>query len=1179
MSALDIYQLPLADTQLIEASAGTGKTWTIAGLYIRLLLQSQRRVNEILVVTFTKAATAELRERLRERIVQVEQALNAGPDHKEHNDVFCQWAVETFTGTQLAVAKQQLEAAHRCFDEAAIFTIHGFCQRMLTEAQMPALLVEPDIVPDERDILPALVQEAWIRHCHDNLLADLLKTGGATLDIVLDDIRALLRKPYLDLRSGDLGTTLSATLEALKENREVLCQEWKKNGDAIREDIRGADGLKKAEKDYKYLDDMLVGLDAWLSGGVLTQDLELFTPSEFDARKKQKGRLPLHGFWAQLEQWFTHADIILQQFRLAMIADVRAALQLQKEQQGLLSYQDLLSQLSEAVNDPAIAAEIRLRYPAALIDEFQDTDPLQFQVFNQVYKDSGLPLFLVGDPKQAIYSFRGADIFTYLRARESAVLRHTLDINRRSLPVLVKAVNTVFSQNTNPFIFSDLRFQNVEGVTPALLPVFSDAKMPLHCSLLPEAEGKPLSKEKAETLSAETAAEEIVALLQQAAAGKTLIPDEQHAGKLRPLAPADIAVLVPTHRHGHMMTDALIARGVSVVQRSEESVFATQEAVELHHVLEAVIAPGREGLVKAALMGTLLGYSVETLYAAQHDDARWSHIIETLLTLRERWQKQGFMAMWEALLNQFSVFNRLLALSQGERRLTNLRHLATLMQHQADKEPAAERQLNWLREQLAAGEKNEETQLRLESDAERVQILTVHVSKGLEYPVVFCPFLWTGRSQRKEIRAEYRSGDKSLLDIGSDKFEHAQERMGTERLAEQMRVLYVALTRAKYRCHIIWGNVRDSELAPLSWLLLGQNVIAEPAIIRATLKNMAQADYTKALDAVQKNTRDGFSWNPLVEASEKNTLVMAAKNISAPVTPAFHRTLTRSWRVSSFTGLSASAHSAHHTVIEQETPDHDAQQIIIPAQNDSAFAEKPLTGIHAFPRGAQAGVFWHELLENLLMGAVRDRRIFVADTLKKFAIDPVWLPLVETVLTQWLDTPLKSHGSGAMVLSQLEGRVAEMEFIYPVHSLHPADFLTLPDVPPLYMEALKNLDFTTLKGYLKGFMDLVCRHNGQYYVVDYKTNWLGPEADAYTAERLQRCVAESHYYLQYWLYTLALHRHLRASLQEKYDYDRDMGGVRYLFLRGIDAATQGVYAAKPSRALIEALDHLMEARL
>jgi exodeoxyribonuclease V beta subunit len=1156
LKPLDLYTLPLSGVQLVEASAGTGKTWTIAGLYVRLLLETDETISRLLVVTFTKAATAELRDRLRRRLVEVESALLKG----ESDDPFCQWAVEKFTGNAREKAVAKLGDSVRRFDEAAIFTIHGFCQRVLNEAQLPALLGESDIVPDEREWLPGLLQESWIRHCHDPVLAELLSLGAVTPEVIQRDIEVLLLKPYLHLTAK----TKKCSVDALRQGKNELRAAFEKDRDAIIQDVTEANGLRRTDNTYKNLDEYIEQLQMWLLADAgLTKFIRRLTPVEFE-RDPKKGSLPAHAFWEQLQHWFDDADLLISRFRTDIIADVRKGLMAHKQAQGLLSYQDLLELLAKAVEDDAIADSIRQNYGVALIDEFQDTDPLQFHIFDKLYREGRLPLYLVGDPKQAIYSFRGADIFTYLRARQHADGRFTLETNRRSTPALVKAVNGVFTNHSNPFLFSDLRFITVGAVeTEANLSV---ANPPFHCFLLPHKEGKKLSKERANVLSVAAAVNEIVRLLEGSANGSVVIGD-------KPLRPGDIAVLVPKHKDGRAVVEALAKAGVPSVIRSQDSVFASDEAREMLSVLEAIAEPGKEGQVKAAFLSTLMGGSIETLQADQEDDSRWSALIEQLLEARELWFAHGFMPMWEKALTAFSVYERVLIGAQGERRLTNLRHLATLLQQQADTDSVPERQLAWMREQVRESEATEDTQLRLESDAERVQVLTIHVSKGLEYPVVFCPFLWDGALIRRDDshRAEYRSGGHSLLDVGSDNFAQAKTRMATERMAERLRVLYVALTRAKYRCYGVWGWTNDSETAPFSWLLLGGNTEGDPDadVLSRDLERFKYDDYAGALERVTQKVPDGFAWQALTDDIVLSCMPAQTEKDSEPVVPAFSRSLFRRWRVSSFTGLSERAHDVSR---KGESPDHDADT----QASAPAIAEAPQEpqGIHAFPRGANAGVFWHAVLEDCVGHPSVDRTVVITERLQQHALPLDWLPLVLSTLAQLLETVLDEEGAR---LGYLEAARAEMEFLYPVQQLSPAQFLSLPDVLPRYRNALAALDFPTLQGYLKGFIDLVYRHQGRYYVLDYKTNWLGPDEQAYTQERMEEAMAHSQYYLQYWLYVLALHRHLK-TVKSDYDYDRDVGGVRYLFLRGIAATTRGVYARKPSRALIEALDALMSGK-
>jgi exodeoxyribonuclease V beta subunit len=1151
MQPLDIYGVPLQGLQLIEASAGTGKTWTIAALYLRLLLSSEAGVEDILVVTFTKAATAELRSRIRERINQVRLALL----HGDTDDDFCRWMLQQWQGEARVAAIRKLELARRSFDQAVIFTIHGFCQRALSELQVPALLNEPEIVPDERKLIPGLVNEAWIRHCVTPLLARLVDAAGLQTATLLDDLQSLLRKPYM-LKTEPLAMPVESELQV---HWQILRRHWQSDSDAIIRDVLDSDINRGAV--FKGLEDTLALLAHAMDRAEPYPygDFRDLVPAVFEEnrnKRKKTPRLPAHAFWATMATFWQLADQLVDGFRRAIIADVRTALGVVKAEEQQISYQDLLILLSRKVEESGVAAALRQRYPAALIDEFQDTDPLQFAIFRQVYAGFDAPAFFVGDPKQAIYSFRGADIFTYIDAREHARAQYTLDTNRRSVPGLVDAVNTLFAQNDNPFLLRQLAYQPVKSVPPEITLALDDGLSPFVTWLLPDNGGKLLSKEAAGELSVAATATEIARLLNAGVAGRALINDA-------PLAARDIAVLVSTHRQGRMIAAALAERGVAAVLRSQDSVFATADAQSMLRMLEAVADPGNDGLLKAALLSDFVGMSLHGIATVMADDSAWTAMTEPLLGLREQWQQQGFMVMWESLLDHFGVFSRLLAGEGGERRLTNLRHLAVLMQQKADAEPSVIRQLTWLREQFAAAENSEETVLRLESDAERVQIMTIHVSKGLEFPVVFCPFLWDGALLQKHERgrAEYHGANGTVLDLGSAGFAAAYEAMGGERLAEKLRLLYVALTRARFRCYTCWGPVRDMETAALTWLLLGQGQPASPPLLKAALKGTDQPACEAALSRVAA-AHEGFSWTSLPEQTVRYQPASSPR--WQPQLLHSHRTLYRQWSVSSFTGLTAAAH-------EVEAPDHDTLPQRLPLDTDVA-----PEGIHAFPRGAQAGVFWHEVLELTLKGKVPDHRQFIEDTLRKYDLDLSWAALVERQLGVFMDAVLDA---GGLRLGQLDGVLAEMEFTYPVQALSPEKLRSLgehDDVAPEYRRALAGLDFSRVNGYLKGFIDLICRHRGRYYVIDYKTNWLGPQASSYSPEAMRQSMADSHYYLQYWLYTLALHRYLRQALPD-YDYERDVGGVRYLYLRGIDGSGQhGVYASRPSRTLIETLDAMME---
>lgn len=1146
MQILDIRTLPLSGLNLIEASAGTGKTWTIASLYLRLLLERQLEVEQILVLTFTKAATAELRDRIRARIGEFRAVLAGQPT----SDAFLSWLATSLPNP--AEAKVRLDKARQVMDQASIFTIHGFCQRALLELQVPAVLQDPTVIADDSTLLPPLLAEAWVKHSNNPTVAALVRSANLTLDDIAEDIYSHLNKPYALIKQASV-----ASAGLLESRWHALTMLWSDAKADILEDIQGADGLSRADKGYKWLDDFLAKLDRAM-GGTSTQvddDLRKLTPDQFAATAKKKGRLPLHPFWQRLAELWLSADAVIARFRQQVADSTLAALGEKKREGNLISFQDQLTLLREAIRDPEVAIAMAHNFPVAMIDEFQDTDPLQFAIFQEIYRHPDTAAFLVGDPKQAIYGFRGADIFTYLQARGLASGTFTLGENRRSQALLVTAVNAIFAQHEQAFALPDLAFHPV--VAAATLPEFfaADTLPPLQCLLLPDENGKPLGKERAGERCIEDTANTIASLLHGARQGEFLIGS-------KPLQHQDIAVLVNTHDQAARIQQALAERGVAAVITRRESVFASREALAMLRTLMAIIEPGNERRVRTALATELAGVDLTALRALQTDDAAWASAVEPFLIWREQWHERGFMVMWESLIEHFQVFQRPWSrMVDADRHLTNLRQLASLMQQKADTEPAPARQLEWLRQQILQPEQNDEALLRLESDAARVQIMTVHASKGLEFPVVFCPFVWDGAVLRRneETRVQSHDGRQTVLDLGSPEQAAGLARMRRERLAEKIRLLYVALTRAKYRCYLSFGSVRDMETSALAWLLFGRGLLPDPEALKENLKGLTR-------DAVIA----AFAGLP----ADAVAVVMPTQEIQVcpPLPPEVttlellfpQRIVRRSWSVGSFSGLTAMKQ-------DTETPDHDSAPGTASASAEDIVPE----GIHVFPRGADAGVFWHTLLEWELAGDPVNA-VMIADTLARFHLDVTWQPLVAEHLAVVLKQPLAGDG---MALNRLDAAIVEMEFTYPVGQLSVARLrsaLIGHTLPEPFQRAIQKLGFMPLAGYLKGFIDLVCRYQGRYYVIDYKTNWLGADASAYNSDTLCEAVASHHYYLQYWLYVLAVHRLLKVRLPD-YDYEMHMGGVYYLFLRGMTGQEgAGVFFDRPSLALISALDALME---
>ena len=1207
LQPFDPANVTLRGQRLIEASAGTGKTYTIAALYLRLIVESGLPVGRILVVTFTNAATAELADRIRNRLATARQAL----EHCTHftaidDDLLRELALRSTL--QPDALRRRLENALRGFDEAAIFTIHGFCQRVLADrAFASGMAFETELEVDPSDRLSEIAADFWRRNFYraEPLLVDWLLAKGYTPDKLLTDIQSHLGKPYLQLRQAAATQDLQEIEQRFSAAYAALRTTWASGREQVKQCLTEAiqHGVLKINV-YKIdpLPDWLEQLDDYLRPPQpnlnLPSKFEYFTTQKLAASLRKGRKAPQHDCFehcqalsqAQVEL-HTAFEARLYHLRAKLLHYTNEQLGVRKQRDQKQSYDDLLLNLDRALDDatlgPQLANAVRKHYPAALIDEFQDTDPLQYGIFQRIYADSDCPLFLVGDPKQAIYSFRGADIFAYLQAHHKAHEQLTLTYNWRSTPDLIKAVNTLFSQHHAPFLLPDISFYPVsaaEKTDARRLWIKDDDPAPLRLWFLHdtnEPKRGALIKGKANPWVAEACAAEIARLLNLAAAGQAYLGDQcLHGG--------DIAVLVRTHEEGTQIRQALLALGIPSVQRSRDNVLATAEAEQLQHLLSAILNPAHDGWVRAALATDLLGFDAAALLRCEQDERAWEQQLDHLLDLQQIWQRRGFAPLFRQLLRAWAIPERLLSLDDGERRLTNLLHLGELLGAAALRERLLpETLLSWLahRRQMAAKEV-EEYQLRLESDEQLVHIATLHKSKGLQYPIVFYPFGWSsGRGIAKQAAVPFHDPEsdyQAVLDLGSGQQSQARNLAEQERLAENLRLLYVGLTRAEQRCYLGWGLINTAEDGALTWLL-HQPPDASSAADRFVA---VQTHYkTITADTLRQQLNDLARRAPAcIRVSEPPAL--PGQRYHPPKTEEltlqarhFTGSLDGHWRIGSFTALTRHIGHAERPLLPVERPDHDAL-----AEVDSEPTVNPLIStdrsIADFPRGARAGSCLHEILEmvDFTQPTLSDNTLLVDRTLHRYGFAIDWAPVVAAMVERVLSTPLDGAGLRLCQIPRTQ-RLDELEFHYPVGvpSAKLNDvLLRYGDWPPAIREHITRLDVELSAGYMKGFIDLVFEADGRYYLLDYKSNWLGRGVEDYHPDALATAMADSAYYLQYLLYTLALHRYLRLRLPH-YQYARDFGGVFYLFLRGMvpDRPHLGVYADRPEPALIDALDGML----
>jgi exodeoxyribonuclease V beta subunit len=794
---------------------------------------------------------------------------------------------------------------------------------------------------------------------------------------------------------------------------------------------------------------------------------------------------------------------------------------------------------------------------------------LQYGIFSRVFAAGEQPLFFVGDPKQAIYSFRGADLRAYLDAKEQAGEPLVLDTNRRSTAPLISAVNAIFSRSERPFLDEDLGFDPVKAPPTAPSPILLDGQplpamklwfMPregreLEPKKSGEHKGKlgTITKTRANPTIAEAVAGSIAELLSATQAGRVEVDDK---GNVRKLQGQDIAVLVKSHFQGQLVRDELQALGVASVRYGQDSIFETQDAVDVERVLLAIAHPAREGLVRSALATQLMGVRGDEL--ATLDGDAWLQRLEDFHRWSKQAQEHGFIRMWRTWQLEAGVAERLLAQPEGERRMTNLLHLSDLLATLAHDDQLG---IEALAKHLADARNDERSEtnsgegrlLRLESDENLVRIVTIHTSKGLEYPVTYCPFLWDGKLRDDDGPVRYHDpvqGHRAALDFGSPEQEAHRELAVEETRAEALRLAYVALTRARQHCVLVWGAFSDAESSPLAWLLHGQQEMDFGALddnaLRTHLRNwQAECEHIVVEDLPQGSAAE-------LETTEAERPLLAAL-------PWPQRSMLP-WRMHSFSAWLLNAADAE----VQELPEHDAMAPL--PVDESAEVE-----VSKFPAGANAGTCLHAMFENANFASPETE--VIVEALAEFGFGEDLQGTAMRLFEDALHTPM-SDSLPPLREIPFAQQIREMEFMLPIR---------MPDMAALAAavgpgqgadgrldQRIRQLQPAHLAGFLKGFVDLVFMHEGRYYVLDYKSNHLGPLMRDYAQPQLAAAMAEAMYDLQALLYGVALHISLQQRLPD-YDYDRHCGGALYLFLRGMQPAVagSGVHAWRPTLEMVE----------
>jgi exodeoxyribonuclease V beta subunit len=1142
--------MPLDGRVLIEASAGTGKTFTIGLIFLRLLLERGLRVEQIVVATFSERAARELRDRLRRRLLDAERALDGDA---ELDDPAMQSWFEQFRrdGARRKRALREVRIARADMDRAPIGTIHSWCQRVLRDFPLEsgASLGTAAIV-DETGLLRECLEDFWRRRFLTSAVSDDLDGVIAQgVDGLIHDVQSLFTTDARVLPLSD-DVALAALVEQLRHPRHVavLC-EW----------AADVSLFKRSDSALRSRFTKLVMAAEGRNAIAILQDCACIDADQIDGQLKPPGlRICTHETFVLIrEARSLAAEVDVQRHARARV--LIAALEFCGEEvprraqcRDVKTYGMLIdgvhARLAGSSGD-AFAKTLFDTFPAALIDEFQDTDRRQFEIFDRIYRQRGF-LAMIGDPKQAIYAFRGGDIAAYLAARETADRHFALTVNYRSSSPLLASFNALYARTDGGFGSEAIRYRDVTaGGKADSKPLrrgidVENKPFSLHCFAADDGE-KGVMKLDERVL--DDCAERIVELLN----------DRNVSIDGKRVAPGDIAVLVTKNDHVAELRRRLTRRGVPCVGAGRDSVFRSSIARDLELVLYGVANAADERAVRGALCTELLGFTLDDVRRWQADGAAFESELLRFEAWRELARTRGVQALVHAIAAERA--GAVLAREDGERLLTDLRHLGELLAEDAQVSQGLESACVRLSSLRNSDDTDEEETMksrlvRIESDAARVKLMTVHAAKGLQFPIVFLPFAWRPRSKMSPILRFHDENGARCVDLGSAQYSANRARAQAEEMQERLRLLYVALTRAQYAVHVYWAetkNGRDgtgaSALGSLLHQILGDDDVAQMSacdgmrVIGPHAGGFHSYKTDEGIDETLAPRRPLPAPRPFVWLHSFSSLTRRAALATA------ESAASDEIETAADALLEAAAESAAQVV-------DDPTLLSLDAWRGRHFGNS----LHAILEEAEPGPLWPDQRKLL------HRHLAALGTREGRSVEAVGR-MAQRVRSTDLGDGLR------LDTLDVRARVVEFEFQFPVGVRADAlrDICTAHGFRDLIPSSLAD---SAIAGMLTGFADLVFAHGGRFHVLDYKTNWLGNRRTDYAPAPLHAAMDEHHYGLQALLYTVALHRYLRDRLDD-YAPERHLGESWYLFVRAVGLGDGlGVWRRQWPSALVEELD-------
>ena len=1159
---------------LIEANAGTGKTYTIQGLFIRHLLEKNLHVSQILVVTFTKLATKELRSRILEKLQEAKTAILTG---KTGGDAVLDELLQILPNYPKAL--ELITEAIRNFDECSIYTIHGYCQKLLTDYSIyTETLTDFSVQQGYEQHL--LITENYWRTIHSELsqhesgrfLLSILLQGCTTPKDLLEKILPYLEKySFSKIESDHSQILFPESSSSLYELKKRMIDLYQKDSASILEIFQEHTPARYIESRLR---DLLPLVTRLFHHGSTKQRQKL----RFFSALNEKH--PFFGLVSEFEQEMEKIESIIALFYRSAAEQIQELYHNRIETSDSYHYQDLLQKASDAItkgqNRKKLLEILRTNYPVALVDEFQDTDPLQFGLFSAIYEGSSTltHLCMIGDPKQAIYSFRGADVYTYLHAKNLVPEgnRYVLKRNYRSTASLIEGINLLIGKNS--FSMQGLSYEpSAVGKTIPSLTLDHTALPAVQISQL--VADQKLTKEKTETEIFEEVIRQIQELLYWIQNRQLRIGD-------RFAKASDIVVLLQSNKSIRTLQQSLLRAGIGAVSLTKESIYSTRESLLVLSIIRSFLNPTSTtaGILEAA---GLIQTNRELGSDKNRSRIQMGGFFEEDL---ERWFREGFYSAFSSFMTRNNAWETVVQSSDGERTLSNLQQLAIEVQRaQSEGEFTPSHMANWLKQKMIhADSKREEEENDLETDDDRIRLMTLHKSKGLQFPIVFCPDLWKGSSSGydKGGYVSYHAGNlDSILNISpkaSATREQALKRAEQEKGLEQIRTAYVGLTRAEQHVRLFWSDTEKFDSSGLYGLIHGavvgktiqenpipetDNPPKESPSVQTYLQNLSSRP-----DLFQTTTfwPKGVSENSytsnrrLVFDSDDKTLHFSPSPYSGPTTLVKWNQYT-----DSFTSL-------HHRIQFDKPADLNTLFEPMLEVESTESAERYQTPFD-LPRGPHFGSFYHRCTEDprFQFSTFDPQNLSQLEWITELALkegyDTDLVPTFAESLYQLSSVKLMGM---PLKMIQPEQQIREMEFYLPFKNSD-TSFLMQAIRGSTESSLLESLD-GQLSGFLTGFIDLVVLREGKVWIVDYKTNYLGNQFEDYTKERLQNSITESLYDLQYTLYTVALKRYLETWLTG-YDHQRDFMGVAYLYIRALKAGSEyGIWIDRPSDDVVSTLE-------